>query len=118
MGHMWRRWLGAGLLVGCLAVGVAAEPVYIIWREPTASGTLSFTTVYWCLGASCVTWQTDPVLQCVSRDGSGGRTKKTILHIPLVENTLPVTVRFKVTATDTSQTETSGVITSHTFSPE
>lgn len=94
---------------------VSAEQVTINYTEPTASGTLAYTTVYWCLGASCTDWQTSQDLKRTSDNGNGGDAKAVPLQVRLTQGTLPVTVRVRVTATDTSNNETSGAIASHTF---
>lgn len=115
---MWQRLCMLVVVVGLLTTGVGAAPVYLIWREPTASGTLSFTTVYWCPGVGCTDWSMRAPTHCVSTQGTGGRTKKVVLSIPVIEGSLPRTVRFKVTATDIFQNETAGVTIDHTFVAE
>jgi len=96
---------------------VAAEPATVNWTEPAASATLAFTTVYWCLGTNCANWATGPELKKTSDNGNGGDAKSLIIVVPLVQGTLPVVFRVKVTATDVNNNETSGVIASHTFTP-
>jgi len=113
---MRRLFLILVCLIG-LAHRVAAEPATVNWTEPVASATLAFTTVYWCLGTNCTNWVTGPELKKTSDNGNGGDAKSLIIVVPLVEGTLPVVLRVKVTATDINNNETSGVIASHTFSP-
>jgi hypothetical protein len=109
------RWLCALVLSLALALPLAAEPVQVNFVEPSASGTLAYITVYWCLGTSCTDWRTETGLRLPSDNGNGLDPKSIIFQVPLTQGQLPVTVRAKVTATDTSGNETSGVIVSHTF---
>jgi hypothetical protein len=111
-----KRLLLSGLFIGFLASNVMAEPATVNWTEPTASGTLASTTVYWCLGTNCVDWKTGPEFKRTSDNGNGGDAKSLTFIVPLVQGSLPVILRVKVTATDTNNNETSGVIVSHTFS--
>jgi len=113
---MRRFFLTCMCLIGVVC-RVAAEPATVNWTEPVASATLAFTTVYWCLGTSCTNWVTGPELKKISDNGNGGDAKSLIISVPLVQGTLPVVMRAKVTATDVNNNETSGVIVSHTFSP-
>jgi hypothetical protein len=104
-----------------LAIGAlhaTAEQVTVNYTEPTASATLAYTTVYWCIGAGCTDWVVvkEPKKGIVASDnGNGGDVKAVPLLVPLTQGTLPLTIRVKVTATDTATNETTGVIASHTF---
>ena len=111
---MKRLWLMVACICG-VAHLVAAEPVTVNWTEPTASATLAFTTVYWCLGTGCTDWKSGPEFRKKSDDGNGADSKSLVMDIPLVEGTLPVVLRVKVTATNTSNNETAGEIATHTF---
>lgn len=113
-----RKMVG-GMIVLAMIVWRAsamAEPVLLEWTEPTAAGTLAFTTVYWCRGAGCTNWQSGQEFRRVNDDGNGGDVQSLTFDVPLVQGTLPVTLRVKFTATDTSNNETSGTIATHTFS--
>lgn len=93
---------------------VRAESLQVNYTEPTATATLAYTTISWCKGASCTNWL--PVSRVASDDGNGADAKSITINIPLNQSELPVTVRVRVTATDTAGNETSGVIDTHTFS--
>ena len=110
-----KRYLLGFLVVGMLVGRVGAEPATVTWTEPTASGTLAFTTVYWCLGTGCVNWTTGSELRRLSDNGNGGDVKTHVLDVPINAADLPVVLRVRVTATNTSNNETSGVIVTHTF---
>jgi hypothetical protein len=104
---------GACLLLWAHLAG--AEPVLVEWTEPTASATLAFTTVYWCLGTGCTAWKSGPEFRKTSDNGNGGDAKSLTFNVPLVAGTLPVVLRVRVAATDISNNETAGVIATHTF---
>ena len=110
-----RKIIGIVAVLVCLAGQVWAEPATITWTEPVSAGTLAFTTVYWCLGTGCTDWKTGPEFRRGSDNGNGGDAKSHVLNVPLTEGTLPVVLRVKITATDTSNNETAGVIDTHTF---
>lgn len=96
-----------------LASIACAEPITADYTEPTASGTLAKTTVYWCRGATCTNWTIASTQ--TSDNGNGGDAKSVQFQVPLTAGTLPVTIRVRVTATDTSQNETAGAFSTHTF---
>lgn len=98
----------------CISNAVA-ESALIGWTEPTASGTLAYTTVYYCTGVSCVNWVTSSELRKKSDNGNGGDAQSLTIVVPLVQGTLPKTFRVKITATDVNQNETSGAIQTHVF---
>ena len=113
-----RKIIGSVILLA-LAWGVVsavAEPVVVEWTEPTAAGTLAFTTVYWCLGTGCTDWKSGQEFRKVSDNGNGGDVQSLTFNAPLVQGSLPIQLRVKFTATDTSNNETSGTINTHTFS--
>lgn len=92
-----------------------AEPLNVDYTEPVEAGTLAYTTVYWCRGATCTNWTM--ASQQPSDDGNGGDSKSIQIPIPLTAGTLPVTIRVRVTATNTSQNESLAIIDTFTFSP-
>jgi len=111
----WVFW--ATLLV--LTCPVSAEVIDFTYTEPLASATpgktLAYTTSYWCRGATCTNWT--PAVKVLSDNGAGGDTKTVPISVELTAGTLPLTVRLRVTATDTTGNTTAGAITTHTFSP-
>jgi hypothetical protein len=112
---MKRVVVGCLLLLLCIT-WVQAEPVQVDWTEPTASGTLAHTTVYWCLGTGCTNWTSGLEFRKGSDNGNGGDAKTLTFVVPLAEGTLPIVLRVKVTATSTSNNENTGTIVEHTFS--
>ena len=92
---------------------VYAEQITVNYTEPTASATLAHTTVYWCRGATCTNYTV--ASKQVSDDGNGGDAKSIPINVPLTAGTLPLTIRVRVTATDTSGNETAGATSTHTF---
>ena len=110
--------LGLGLLLGLVSLA-AAEIVTVSYTEPVVTGglpaPLSYTTIYWCQGASCTDWHKEDNAIQRSDDGVGGDAKSVALIVRLTQGTLPITIRVKVTATDQNYNETSGVIATHTF---
>ena len=105
------------LLLCLLATPALAETITFNYTEVVASGgkTLAYSTVYWCRGATCTNW-TNASKQ-LSDNGAGGDAKAIPVSIPLTAGTLPLTIRFRVTMTDTTGNETAGAFTTHTFSP-
>lgn len=93
-----------------------AEPATVNWTEPTASATLAYTTVYYCMGAGCTNWLSGTEFRKTSDNGNGGDAKSLTFIVPLIQDALPQTLRVRVTATDINNNETSGTIASHTFS--
>jgi len=100
-------------MILALCVIVPAEPVPTTVTEPTAAGTLSYTRVYWCPGVTCTDWR--QVAHFQSDNGNGGDVKSFTFTVPLVQGTLPLTIRIRAAATDTSGNETAGAIITHTF---
>lgn len=117
--YVW-RW---GFLLWLLWVGLSsAEQITVEYTEPVASGTLARTTIYWCSGATCTNWReatlaNGSTARQASDDGNGGDVKSIPIQLALTAGTLPLTIRVRVTATDTSGNETAGAITTHTFNP-
>ena len=109
------RWI---FILVCMLLGTTvarAEPLTVEYTEPTATATLAYTSIYWCKGATCTSWIL--ATRVVSDNGNGGDFKSIQIQIPLTADELPVTVRVRVTATDTSGNETAGTTpASHTFS--
>lgn len=99
-----------------------AEPFSVTYTEPSdQGGTLDMTCVYYCVckkstACNCTDWKR---MTCVeSDDGNGGDTKTDItFNIPINADDLPVTVRYAVTAINTSGNESPKAIgsTTHTF---
>jgi hypothetical protein len=119
-------WLCCVLTWGALLLALPslalAEQLTVAYTEPTASGTLARTTIYWCMGATCTDWReatlpNGSTARQASDDGNGGDAKSIPILIELRGGTLPQTVRIKVDVTDTSGNTTAGAITSHTFNP-
>ena len=106
-------------MFGLLACSVHAEPLTLTYTEPLASATpgktVAYTTVYWCRGATCTNWT--PAQTRLSDNGAGGDVKSVPIQVELTAGTLPLTIRLRVTATDTTGNTTAGAITTHTFSP-
>lgn len=111
-----KRFLLVCAVLCVLVKSASAEQATTNWTEPTASGTLAYTTMYWCVGVGCTDWKTGSEFRRNSDNGNGGDAKSHVMNVPLVQGTLPQTFRVKITATDTSLNESSGTIVQHVFS--
>lgn len=119
---LYRATFLVGMLCLFLAPAGQAETLTVSYTEPSASATLARTTIYWCTGSTCANWReatlaSGATARQPSDNGNGLDAKSIPIRIDLAQGSLPLTVRIRVTATDTSGNETAGVITSHTFSP-
>ena len=76
-----------GALILAVCVTAHAEPVPTTVTEPTAPGTLSYTRLYWCPGATCTDWR--QVAHFQSDNKNGGDVKSVTFHVPLCRAPCP-----------------------------